>query len=580
MKLTVRNLILGLMLLGGVAQLRAQQSADTVNRGPILEQLSKGVLADEVIAIVGNTPILYSDVENTASRILEDRKAKGSLSELTPKEEALQMLLNQRLLSTCAVLDSLDKDMMPLDEEVEAQVAAMAKDAGGIRELEAKMGKPIYQIKADLLLDVRQSHLATLMQQNVVMGVNVEYAEVAQFVDTIPQESLDMIPAQYSYSQIIQSPPKTDERKYAVRERLLEFRRRILAGEVSLGVLARLYSMDLGSASNRGEMGPMPITQFVGPFAETVETLKPGEISEIVETEYGFHIIELISITDDEIPRAHLRHILLKPEFTVEESKNVSKLLDSIAVEVREGRLDFAKAAMEYSDDDMSKQNGGKAFNKALYDMTGDIRMASTRFMAEDLRADARYITTLKVGEVSQPYQSMNDKGDLVMKIVRLDEILPAHYANVVDDYDLLAKSAVQFKQAEALNKWIDSSIERVYVELSPEYWSYNLGSDEWVEAAKRSVEHRNLNVHFPSYEEIEQAVIERAARIAADREAAEAAGMEFVEGGETKKKDGQVVLDDIEVQKRKEAEEEASKRKMQQERGKGYGSEGRRYMY
>ncbi len=574
MKLSSRSLVLGALMVGSIVAVNAQVDN---NEGSILTKLNDSqpvsVLADEVIAIVGNSAILYSDMEHTAKFIENQRKSQGSLATQTPKEEALGILLAEKLMSTCAVLDSLDKDLPSLDNQIEEEITAMISEAGGIKQLEEKMGKPIYQIRADLLLTSKQQQLAMVMQQNIAMNTKVDYADIAEYTDTIPESAMERIAKQYSYSQIVKSPPQTDERKYAVRERLLEFRKRILADEVSLGVLARLYSMDLGSAQNRGEMGPMLVRQFTGPFAETVLTMKPGEISEIVETEFGFHLIELISLTDDIDPKAHIRHILLKPEFTVTENKDVQRQLDSLVNEINAGNLTFEEVAYDFSDDLETKQNGGKAFNmNRYYQNNFNVKFASTLFYEEELMADARYLTSLDEGEISRPFETMNSKGDIVIKVVRLDKILPAHRANIVEDYDKLAADVLKIKQRREIDQWIEKSIKRVYVELSPEYWDYDLGTDEWVNGAKRSIENRNLDIVLPSYEDIERAVLERASRIAnQSRDSVEPTG--------EKKNNGEVVLDDIEVQERKEAEKEAQKRRGQGSRGtQGYGSGGYRY--
>lgn len=493
------------------------------------EQKAENYLVDEVVAVVGNITILYSDIERTAQYVDEIRKQRGSLSVNTPKEEALAMLLRQSFLATCAQLDSLDQNMQPYDDMVEEQVALMAQKAGGVRELEAVSGKPIYQIKSDMNVEIKQQQLAKMMEQNVRQKVRIDYAEVAEFADTLPKNASRMIPLQYSYSQIVRQPAETEQRKYAIRETLLGYRQRILDKEVTLGVLAQLYSMDYGSARRRGEMGPQPITELVGPFVETLQQMKPGDISEIVETEYGYHLIELISITDDQVPQVHFRHILLKPEFTVEESKQVVAQLDSIATEIKIGTISFADAALLYSDDVETKQNGGRAFNTLGYSSTYDIRATSSRFVEEELMpADYRQIAKLKIGEISDPFETVDLKGNVIRKIVKLDGILEAHSANVVDDYDLLSATAEQVKQSRVVEDWISENIPRVYIQIKPEYWDYNLGRDEWVEAAKRTVEFENLGVKYPTTEEIESAMEEykflRAQRALQERAAQDAA--------------------------------------------------------
>ncbi|MEG0163439.1 MAG: peptidylprolyl isomerase, partial [Mucinivorans sp.] len=275
--------------------------------------------------------------------------------------------------------------------------------------------------------------LARLMQSKIRQRTTITYDEVKSYADRIPKDSMQKIPVEYSFSKIVKIPPQTDERKYAIREQLLEYRRRIMAGE-KMSVLARLYSMD-GSAIQGGEMEPQPLQGFVAPFAAAVEDLKPGQISEIVETEYGMHIIELLSFKNG---MAHVRHLLLKPEFTVAESEKVVSELDSLANEVRKGKITFAAAAMRYSDDIKSRENGGKSFNLSQYNRTGDIRLASTYYMPDELDAiDSRQIRMMEKGEISAPYETMDDKGNIVRQIIRLDDVIPAHNADINKNYDI-----------------------------------------------------------------------------------------------------------------------------------------------
>lgn len=485
-------LFLGLPL-GVFAQDESSGSVDTVRR----------VIADEVVAIVGFNHILFSDVEKMAAKVLAERKAQGTLATSSEREAAFEMLLAQNLMAACAKLDSLDKDMSPVDDLVEREVARMIESAGGMAALERSAGKPIYQIKTEITVNYKHMQLAQVMESHIRSGVKVNYKEVADFIDSLDSDLMQTIPIQYSYSQIIKLPPQTDERKYAIREQLLEYRKRVMDKDISFGALAQLYSADRETARRRGEMGPMPVTQFVGPFASTAEALNPGEVSEIVETEYGYHIIELISKEDRKgVTFVHLRHILLKPEFTVEESRNVITQLDSIAGAVRDNKLTFGEAAMRFSNDVASVQNGGKAFNSMGYLQTGDIRATSSRFVAEEMQpADYRVISSLEIGGISDPYETLDAKGNLVQKIVRLDGITAAHTANVIDDYDLLQAVAIAAKEGVEIDKWIDDNMERVYIEIKPEYLEMNFEKNGWKVAAQRSYEGRNLKVKLPDYD-------------------------------------------------------------------------------
>lgn len=427
------------------------------------------VVADEVAAVVGNNTILLSDIERNAQYLIEQRKEKGTLSKQTPYEEALETLIIQNLLSQRARRDSLDKQMNPVDDKVEEQMRRMINQAGGPKELERKTGKPIFQIRSDLSRQIQDTELGMMMEQKIREQTKITYDEVKKFAESIPADSMQMIPPQFSFSKIVKIPPQTDERKYAIRERLLEYRRRIMEGE-KFSVLARLYSMD-GAASNGGEAEPTPSRFLVAPFMDAIEELKPGQVSGIVETEFGLHIIELISYKDGIV---HYKHIILSPEFTIEESRKVEAELDSLASEIKSGRLDFKTAAQRYSDDVSTRENGGKSFNTMPYFQTYDLKQASTRYMQDELNPeDYKQLRFLKVGEISPPYETINEKGNLVKQVIKLDELIPGHKANLQDDYSILEMYALYSKQAKEASVWIDKAIKEMFIEIMPEFSNY-----------------------------------------------------------------------------------------------------------
>lgn len=454
--------------------------------------MGQNVVAEEVVAVVGDMTIMLSDVEREAARIVEDVKKNGVRSKKDPKSQALEMLLSQKLLASKAKADSLEKDMTPVDDRVEEIVAGMVKQAGGIRQLEYKMGKAIYQIKSEIKDDMEEMQLAQRMEQMVRERVSVNAPEVEQFYENVPKDSLPIVPQQYVYAQIVKSPPNNDARKFEIRERLLEYRHRVLAGE-RFSILATLYSQDRGSALRGGEMGPQPLVSFLKPFAEAVEALKPGQVSEIVETEFGFHIIELISLKDGDV---HLRHILLTPEFTVEDTYRAARSLDSLAAEIRSGGVMFEKAALRESDDKDSKMNGGVVFNTRQFYETGDVRNASNRFATDELNpAEYRVINRLKVGEISDSFESMS-LANTVYKIVKLLDIIPAHPANLVYDYDLIESAALSDKQNREIDRWLDGAIEQTYIYVAPRYRDYNFERAGWVKPYRSLIDESSS----PSY--------------------------------------------------------------------------------
>jgi peptidyl-prolyl cis-trans isomerase SurA len=237
-----------------------------------------------------------------------------------------------------------------------------------------------------------------------------------------------------------------------------------------------------------GEMEPMPAAYFVRPFAEALEKLKPGQVSEIVETEFGFHIIELIEKRGDIY---HCRHILLRPTFTYGELAEPARELDSIARLIRLDSLTFEDAALQHSDDVTSKYNGGIVSNSDVLARMGvfsGARLTATRFLREDFSAqggksldDYAALMRLKVGEVSDSFHTTDLMGNQMSKIVKLVEIIPSHTATLEDDYIRLEEMALEKKQEDVYRKWLTSKIESMYVYIDPEYRSGEFEIKEWI---------------------------------------------------------------------------------------------------
>jgi peptidyl-prolyl cis-trans isomerase SurA len=277
------------------------------------------------------------------------------------------------------------------------------------------------------------------------------------------------------------------EAKQRTKERLLDMRERIITGQTSFSVLARMYSVD-GSAIYGGEMQPAPSSMYVRPFAEALEKLKPGQVSEIVETEFGFHIIELI---DKKGELYHCRHIVLRPTYTREELMQPAHQLDSIARLIRLDSLKFEDAALRYSDDASSKMNGGIVSNHDVLTRQGvydGARLTATRFLKEDFGLeggkaleDYNALMRLKVGEISDSFQTTDFTGNQLSKIVKLVEIIPAHVASLEDDYVRLEEMALNQKRERIFREWLDTKIESMYIYIDPEYRDWEFVNRKWI---------------------------------------------------------------------------------------------------
>lgn len=450
-------------------------------------QERRQVMLDKVVAVVGGSSILHSEVAQYADALVAERRQMGYTSDRDPMSEALETLLEQKLLYNQALIDSVQANTSDLGTRIENYLQMLITEEGGIAALEAKEHMPIFTYREMLRQQYEEQAYAQAMKADVVGKVTVVPGEVERFYNRIDKDSLPVIGEQYVYAQITKFPASLKEAQQRTKERLLDMRERVITGQTRFSVLARMYSLD-GSAIHGGEMEPMSSAYFVRPFAEALEKLKPGQISEIVETEYGFHIIELIDKKGD---LYHCRHIVLRPTFTRDELMQPARELDSVAGLIRLDSMTFDEAALRFSDDASSKYNGGIVSNSDVLERMGvydGARLTATRFLKEDFSAqggksldDYNALMRLKVGEVSSSFQTTDLMGNQMSKIVKLVEIIPAHTASLKDDYIRLEEMALQQKQEEIYRKWLSDKIRAMYVYIDPEYRSDDFENKNWI---------------------------------------------------------------------------------------------------
>lgn len=450
-------------------------------------QQRRQVMLDKVVAVVGGSAILHSELVEYAEALVSQRRQMGYTSDRDPLDESLEALLEQKLLYNQALIDSVEVNTSDIASRIEVYVQAQIAEEGGIAQLEAKEHMPIYTYRELLRQRYEEQAYAQAMRNDVVSRVTVVPGEVERFYKHVDKDSLPVIGEQYVYAHITKFPSSLKDAQQRTKERLLDMRERVITGQTKFSVLARMYSLD-GSAMYGGEMEPMPASYFVRPFAEALEKLKPGQISEIVETEFGFHIIELIEKKND---LYRCRHILLRPTFTREELMEPANLLDSIANLIRLDSISFDKAALQFSDDATSKHNGGIVSNSDILERMGvydGARMTATRFLKEDFSAqggksldDYAALMRLKVGEVSNSFQTTDIMGNEMSKIVKLVEIIPAHAASLEEDYIRLEEMALQQKQEKIYKEWLNDKIMSMYVYIDPAYRTETFENKNWI---------------------------------------------------------------------------------------------------
>ena len=425
-------------------------------------------IIDKTVALVGNSMILLSQIESEVQMM----QFQGYVSDRNLRCEVLENMMVSKLFYTQAQLDSLAVNPDMVDAALEDRVNNILSQLGGEEQVEKYFGKPLHKLRQEWRETFMEQNLAQEMQREVAGKITeVTPKEVQQFYKSAPKDSLPIIPTQYQYSQIVLYP-NVERAKLAVRERMLEFRQRILDGE-KLSVLATLYSEDPGSAMRGGELGMASRSIFWPAFSDAAMSLKDGQVSPIVETPDGFHIIQLITKSGDMF---NARHILLKPKYTVEDRDSAFIRLDSIRTVVLEDSLTFDQAARIYSQDAKSRTNGGQVSDPA----TG-----APMFDVDRLKpADYNVLKNMKEGEISQPFESVDDEGrsgNTVYKIVRLEKIRPSHPASFEEDFNVLLDIATNQKSVREIEKFIKEKQETTYIVIDPMFQKCDFRRDGWV---------------------------------------------------------------------------------------------------
>ncbi|MBR4837326.1 MAG: peptidylprolyl isomerase [Bacteroidales bacterium] len=410
---------------------------------------------DRIVAVVGNNIIMQSDIEEQYMQYRLQGGVKGSASSI--RCEILEDMLFRKLMLNQAELDSITVTDEQIDSEVERYIRYYISQLGSQEKLEKYYNKTMAEIKEDLRKTLKEKQLMEEVQRGIVSGVNATPNDVREFYNSIPKDSVPMVSAQYEIAQLVKKPPITLDEKLAVKEKLYGLRDRILKGE-RFSTMALLYSEDPGSAKKGGELGFQGRGELVPEFEAVAFSLKDGEISEVVETEYGFHILQLIERRGDYV---NVRHILLTVKVSATALEQAYNELDSIARLIRNDSITFDEAVMKFSDED-DKVNGGYLVNP---------NTGSTMFAAEDLDQQVSVVVNrLNVGEVSNPVpmKTKNDKDAYRLLIIK--KKTTPHKANLKEDYALIQQWTMQKKRQEAINKWIDSKSNQAYVKIIDDY--------------------------------------------------------------------------------------------------------------
>ncbi len=424
---------------------------------------------DQVIAVIGGKMVKLSDVENEYLQL----KAQGYPVDESSKCSIFEKILEHKLLVNQAMLDSLEVSESQVDAELNQRINYFINQIGSQEKLEKYFNKSMQDIKKDLRESLKEQELAQKMQTQIIKDVEVTPTEVKKFYNTMPKDSIPRINSQVELSQIAIYPQFTEKSIEDLKDKMLEMRKRIINGE-RFATLATLYSEDDGSAKHGGEVGFLTKFELDPDYAKAAFALNnPGDVSHIVESEMGYHLIQLIEKKGD---RINTRHILMKPRPDPDAVIRTKLLLDSIAKLIRTDSLTFEKAVQKYSMDQDSRFNKGILVNQ----VTG-----TNKFETEQIPpADYYAIKSLKVGEISSPYESKDKNGRVFYKIIKVLASTEAHRADLTRDYNNIQELAKNFKRQEVMSKWFSEKRKSTYIHIDDSYRQCNFKSDEWFKAS------------------------------------------------------------------------------------------------
>lgn len=410
---------------------------------------------EKIDAVVGNKIILKSDVEAAYQQFL----AQGNYASEIAKCQVLDQLLLNKLLLHHAAIDSVEVTEAQVQSELDSRMSYYIQQIGSEQKLEDYYQKSIPEIKEEFRPLIKDQLQIRMMQSKVAKNAAASPAEVKAFFANIPSDSLPYINAEIEYAQITRKIPLSDAEKVLVREKLESYRERIAKGE-DFAALAVLYSQD-GSAKNSGELGFTNRGDLVPEFEAAAFKLKPGEVSQVVETKFGFHIIQMIERRGDQI---NVRHLLLKPQVSDEDIRLAGTFMDSIANLITNGVIDFSEAAKKFSDDSETRYNGGSVLNP----QTGN-----THFEPDQIDPTIFFILDkLSPGSNSAPTLSQSPEGDQLYRMVMLKSRTSPHKANLTDDYQRLQEQTVMAKQNKIMEDWVQKKKKNTYIKIGEEYKS------------------------------------------------------------------------------------------------------------
>lgn len=454
----------------GVSGISNGSLADDSVKTVKVAQINPASVIDEVVWVVGDEPILKSDIETMRMQAdAEGMKWDGNPDCVIPEQLAVQKLFLHQ-----AAIDSIEVTESEVSQDIDDQINYWIQLADGSKEkLEEYRKQTISQMRLEMHDDFKNRSLIQKMKQQLVKDISVSPAEVRAYFKDLPEDSIPLVPTSVEVQIITRQPKVSVEEVNRVKNTLREYTERVNSGETSFATLARLYSED-GSARQGGEIGYTPKATLDPSFANVAFNLTdPKKISKIVETEFGFHIIQLI---DKRGERINVRHILLKPRVTREDLDKASSQLDSLANDIREGKFTFDEAATYTSDDKDTRSNHGLMANV----VDGMIR--TSKFRMQDLPTEvAREVESMQVGDISKPFEMINSRGKKVCAIVKLKSRTDSHRATITEDFQTMKDIVLAKRREQVLNEWVANKLKNTYVRMNDNYKDCEFQYKGWV---------------------------------------------------------------------------------------------------
>lgn len=430
---------------------------------------NKNKSLDKVVAVIGSSVILQSEIDMQYAQYL----SQGNPDNPDVKCQILQGLISQKILGQQAIIDSITVTEDDVDNEIDRRMRSSIARAGGQERLEQFLNRSLIQYKDEIRPDIKEMLIANKMQSKITENVSVTPLEVKRYFEAIPKDSLPFFNTEVEIGEVVVYPKMNRQEKEAFRDKAEALRLRVKGGE-DFATLARLYSQDPGSAREGGDLGFMDRGSLVKEFAAAAFKLKPGELSQVVETEFGFHVLQLVERRGDQV---NVRHILIKTEPVPASLERAKAHIDSVYQNVIKKTVDFGTAASLYSDNNDTKYNGGMMLN-------AENVQSRTTFIPTDKLDPSIFLTvdTMKVGTISEPALFTGADGRQGYRILLLRSKTGPHQANLEQDYPKIKEVAFEDKTNRTISEWFEKRRKITYIKIDSEFQTCS-GISNWTTA-------------------------------------------------------------------------------------------------